>query len=169
MKEERQKMKISKGWKFFLAMCWVYLIVWLFSKYYVIQAISDTLGMLGKIIPVFVLVFIFMFFTNLFLKAEQIRKHIGEGSGKKGWVYAMISGILVAGPPYVLFPMLGDLKKKGMKDSLIAVFLYNRNVKIPFIPIMIFYFGAAYTIILSVYIVLFSVLNGIIIGGAKSN
>ncbi|MBW2540150.1 MAG: hypothetical protein JRE27_11165 [Deltaproteobacteria bacterium] len=68
--------------------------------------------------------------------------------------------MLVSGPPYVLYPLLGELKKRGMTNSLLAVFLYNRNVKIPFIPAMIYYFGLKFTIILSVYIIIFSIMNG---------
>ncbi|MCD4693857.1 hypothetical protein K8R62_00675, partial [bacterium] len=68
-------------------------------------------------------------------------------------------GVLISGPPYVLFPLLGDLKKKGMSNSLIAVLLYNRNVKITFIPVMIYYFGLEFTVIISILIILFSVPN----------
>ena len=34
---------------------------------------------------------------------------------------------------------------------------------IPFIPVMIYYFGLEFTLILSVYIVLFSIVNGKIV------
>jgi len=52
------------------------------------------------------------------------------------------------------------LKEKGMKDSFIATFLYNRAVKIPLMPMMIFYFGISFTAILTIYIVIFSIING---------
>ena len=47
-----------------------------------------------------------------------------------------------------------------MRNSLLAVLLYNRNVKIPFIPAMIYYFGLKFTVFISLYIIIFSVLNG---------
>ncbi|MFH1428104.1 MAG: permease [Patescibacteria group bacterium] len=116
-----------------------------------------------KIVPILLVVFIIMILVNIYFTKERIGKYLGEKSGIRGWVYAIISGILVSGPPYVLFPLLGEFKKQGMKNSLLAVFLYNRNVKIPFLPVMIYYFGLGFTLILSLYIIIFSILNGKII------
>jgi uncharacterized membrane protein YraQ (UPF0718 family) len=59
-----------------------------------------------------------------------------------------------------------------MKDSLITTFLYNRAIKIPLIPMMIYYFGWAFAVILSITMVSFSILNGIVVerltGGENS-
>jgi uncharacterized membrane protein YraQ (UPF0718 family) len=93
----------------------------------------------------------------------MIIKYLGQEAGLKGWLLAIIGGILVSGPPYILFPLLKDLKKKGMSNALLAVFLYNRNVKIPFFPVMIYYFGLTYTVIISFYIIIFSIFNGLLI------
>jgi len=50
-----------------------------------------------------------------------------------------------------------------MRDGLIAVFLYNRAVKIPLLPLMIYYFGAVFAVALTFYTVLASVIEGKII------
>ena len=63
----------------------------------------------------------------------------------------------------MLYPLFGDLQKKGMRNALVAVILYNRNVKIPFIPVMIYYFGYSFTIIISLFIIFFSIFNGMIV------
>jgi uncharacterized membrane protein YraQ (UPF0718 family) len=55
------------------------------------------------------------------------------------------------------------LKEKGMEDSLVAAFLYNRAVKIPLLPMMIYYFGWPFTLVLSSLMVLFSILNGVVV------
>ena len=73
---------------------------------------------------------------------------------------AIFGGIISTGPIYLWYPLLSDLKEKGMKDSFIAAFLYNRAVKIPLMPMMIFYFGIRFTVILTIYIVIFSMING---------
>ena len=67
---------------------------------------------------------------------------------------------MFSGPPYALYPFLGELKRQGARNGLIAAMLYNRNVKIHFIPAIIYYFGMSYAIVLSVYILLFSLVNG---------
>jgi len=115
---------------------------------------------LAKVVPVLALVFVVLFLTNLFLKPERIRRHLGAESGLRGWFYAVVGGIFISGPPYVLYPMLGELQKHGARNALIATMLYNRNVKIHFLPAIIYYFGLLYTVVLSVYILLFSLVNG---------
>jgi uncharacterized membrane protein YraQ (UPF0718 family) len=90
-------------------------------------------------------------------------KFLGEKSGIKGFIFAVIGGILSLGPIYMWYPMLFDLRKKGMKSSLIAIFLYNRAIKIPLLPMMIYYFGPMFTLILTIYMIIFSVINGLIV------
>lgn len=157
-------MKFNGGWKFLFGVLLVYLVVSLRYKYLVLEGLISSVMIFMKILPVMLVVFVIMLITNYFIKQGVIKKYLGESSGFKGYFYAVISGVLIAGPPYVLYPLLGDMKKGGMKNSLLAVFLFNRNVKIPFIPIMIFYFGLAFTVTISVLIILFSLLNGYIIG-----
>ncbi|MCP4994325.1 MAG: hypothetical protein GY934_11155 [Gammaproteobacteria bacterium] len=49
-----------------------------------------------------------------------------------------------------------------MRTALIAVFLYNRGIKLPLLPLMVHYFGMAFTLVLATYLTLFSLLNGLI-------
>ena len=151
---------MSGGMKFLLTILLIYIIIGIFNFSIAQMAIMNFLFMLIKIIPILSVVFIIMILVNIYFTKEKIGKYLGTESGIKGWIYATISGILVSGPPYILFPLLGEFKKQGMKNSLLAVFLYNRNVKIPFLPVMIYYFGISFTLILSLYIIIFSILNG---------
>ena len=59
--------------------------------------------------------------------------------------------------------MLSELKKKGMRTALIATFLYSRAVKLPLLPLMVHYFGAIYTLVLCLYLIIFSVVSGILV------
>jgi len=118
---------------------------------------------------VVILVFFFLFLTDLFLKKEQIIKYLGHGSGLKGWLIAVTGGILSHGPIYMWYPLLADLKAKGMKNNLIATFLYNRAVKIPIIPLLIYYFGWPFFIILTIYMIIASIINGWIVGKLVKN
>ncbi len=158
-----KKNKISGGVKFLMIVLVIYSIVALLNFSIAKDAFFDFLLMFIKIVPLLCFVFIIMIFVNLYFTKDRTKKYLGARSGIRGWIYAMISGILVSGPPYILFPLLGELKKQGMKNSLLAVFLYNRNVKIPFLPAMIYYFGFGFTVISSFYIIIFSILNGKII------
>ncbi len=155
--------KIRLGNKFLLIVLTVYALMAFWDLNLVWEGLVKTLFIFFKLIPILLLVLLVMFLINKYFKVDKVEKYLGVDSGWKGWFYAVISGILISGPPYILFPLLKDLKQKGMKNSLIAVFLYNRNVKIPFLPVMIYYFGLAFTVVISCYIILFSILNGLLI------
>jgi hypothetical protein len=88
---------------------------------------------------------------------------MGRDSGLRGWSLAIVGGILSVGPIYAWYALLRDLRTKGMRTALIAVFLYNRGIKLPLLPLMIHYFGLAYTLVLAIYMTLFSLLNGILV------
>lgn len=156
--------KVGAGWVFLGIVILIYLVLGGVSY----PAFERSFLAFGRIflniIPVIVLVFFFIFLANFFLDPERISKYLGEGSGVRGWMVAVFGGIISTGPIYMWYPLLSDLKEKGMKDSLIAAFLYNRAVKIPLLPIMIYYFGWAFTIILTIYMIIFSVINGMIVG-----
>ncbi len=128
------------------------------------DSLEKTIKMFYRIIPLLGIVLIFMTLTNLYISSGKVKKHLGKESGWKGWLYASLAGVMISGPAYLLFPLLKELKKSGAKNSLLAVFLYNRNVKIPFLPILIFYFGLKYSLILTILIFFFAFLNGIIVG-----
>jgi len=49
-----------------------------------------------------------------------------------------------------------------MRPALVAAFLYSRSVKLPLLPLMVYYFGTVYTLVLSFYLVLFSAANGLL-------
>jgi len=140
----------------------IYCIVAIVDTGIAIRALGAFIDILRQIIPVLLLVFVLMFLVNLFIKPKAIAKHLGSESGLSGWVIAIIAGIIATGPVYVWYSMLADFREKGMRTALAGVFLYMRSVKLPFIPVMMYYFGSLYTAVLTVYLILFSVLVGLV-------
>ena len=118
-----------------------------------------------QIIPVLLLVILFMALLDYFLHPKTVSKYVGRGSGIKGWFLAISTGILSHGPIYVWYPLLKDLRDRGMRSGLIAAFLYSRaiNIKIPLLPLMVYYFGALFVVVLLPYIVIASLVEGEII------
>jgi hypothetical protein len=51
--------------------------------------------------------------------------------------------------------------KELVGTALAAVFLYSRAGKLPLLPLMIHYFGAAYTLVLCLYLLGVSIINGV--------
>ncbi len=156
--------KLGTGWIFLAIVLVIYGVLGMFNYGIFEKAILGFFNLLLTVLPVIALVFGFLFLTNLFFTPKRVMKYLGKGSGAKGWLLMIAGGILSTGPIYMWYPLLSDLKEKGMKSSLIATFLYNRAVKIPLIPIMIYYFGWIFTIILTIYMIAFSVINGMIVG-----
>lgn len=155
--------RISGKWIFLIIVMLFYAVLAIVNLNLAKIAVVKIFQLIWKILPVFILVFIFIFISNLFLDTKRVIKYTGESAGLKGWVISIITGILSSGPIYMWYPLLSDLKDKGMKDAFITAFLYNRAVKIPLLPMMIYYFGLPFTLILTFYMILFSVINGIIV------
>jgi uncharacterized membrane protein YraQ (UPF0718 family) len=107
-----------------------------------------------KIIVPLSLVFILMLALNLFLKPAHTVKFIGKGLGIKGIILTATAGIISIGPIYAWYPLLKELREKGVGNPLIAIFLNNRAVKPFLLPMMIAYFGWTYVLILTVFTIL---------------
>jgi len=159
--EAKNKMSGRGVQKFLLAVTSVYLVVFLVDGDLVWRGLEATGQTLLKILPIILLIFGIMVLSNSFLTPERVRKHFGHEAGWKGWLYAILFGILVAGPPYTLYPMLKQMKEQGLKTNYLAVFLYNRNVKIPLIPVMVYYFGWQFTIVMTILVIIFSIISGV--------
>jgi len=152
-----------KGLKFLLIVAVIYLGIIVLDSDKLPMIWSEFVSIWVKILPIFALIIILTTLINYFLKPKHIIKHLGEESGVMGTVYAIIGGILSHGPMYVWYGMLEDMREHGLRDGLIATFLYARAVKLPLLPFMIGLFGVTFTIVINLYILLFAVLQGKII------
>lgn len=155
---------ISNGIKFLLAVIVLYVSVYAADSGFAGSAFADFLRTFRQVFPIFILVFFVMFLSYVFVRPELVKRHLGRDSGLKGWFYATLGSIVISGPPYVLFPLLGELRKHGMKYSLIAVFMNNRNVQPMFLPAMAYYFGWKFSAVFAAYVLAFSLISGSIIG-----
>ena len=68
------------------------------------------------------------------------------------------------GPIYAWYPLLKELRERGVSNSLIAIFLGNRAVKPLLLPVLISYFGWTYAVILTVLTMLGSLAVGFTAG-----
>jgi uncharacterized membrane protein YraQ (UPF0718 family) len=115
-----------------------------------------------KIIPIFIIIYILMVITHYFITPAFVTKHFSE-SGMRKWIFVIIGGILSTGPIYMWYPLLADLRKRGIQYGYIATFLYSRAIKIPLLPVILFYFSAKYVVVLTAIMIVMSVLQGIAI------
>ena len=151
------------GWLFLTLVLMTYGLLGLINPVATSQSLTFFTHIMLQVLPVLGLVFLLLFIANLVLEPKWIRRYLGSGSGIKGWIAATLGGMLSLGPIYPWYAMLGELRQKGMRNALIAAFLYSRAVKLPLLPLMIHYFGVAYTLILCIYLVVFSIISGIVV------
>jgi len=141
----------------------LYLIIALFNFNIVPQSLIEFKKISYQVLPILVLVFVFIFLANLFLDKKNTIKYLTQPNKFKKYFLAIFFGILSSGPIYMWYPLLSDLKKKGAGNDILAIFLYNRAVKIPLIPMIIYYFGLPFLIIMTILMIFFSVISGLII------
>ena len=156
---------ISKSWYFLIIILIAYAFLLIFNKSQFYSAMSFFKNILLKIIPIFILIFLLTILSNYFITPKFIMKHLG-GKGIKKWFYVIIGGILSSGPIYMWYPLLANLKEKGLNYGLIACFLYNRAIKIPLLPLAIFYFNWKLILVLSFVMIFMSIIQGILIDKA---
>jgi len=155
-------LKALRAWVFLFAVAGLFAFTALFNPAVVSEALASFGSLLTRIIPALALVFCLSFLANLFLEQRWLSRHLGEASGLRGWALAVVCGVLSVGPLHAWYPLLGELKEKGMSGALIATFLYARALKLPLLPLMVHYFGVEFTVLLSLCIIVFSVLSGLL-------
>jgi len=157
------KIRLAKRHLFFLAVLMLYALAFYYDATRARQAWQYSLDLARQLLPILLLVFVIMLFSNFALNRQWVKKHLGRDSGRKAWLFAAIGGIFSPGPIYPWLSFLKELQDRGMRPALIAVFLYSRGLKLPMLPLLIHYFGPLYALVLSVYIPLFALLSGLLI------
>ena len=152
--------KSYSGWYFLGITMIAFIVTAIINSQKALDAAKVFLDIIVKVVPTILIIIVLMTLINYFVKPKQLVKYLGKKSGVKGWFIAIIGGILSSGPIYMWYPLLNELQKKGVKNSLIATFLYNRSVKIALIPLLLMYFGATYTITLLIVMIIISIAQG---------
>ena len=152
-----------RGIKLLLFVIACYALLLIFNANVAFDALQNSSMIFLKILPIFIFIILFTATINYFLRPKQIAKHLGKESGLKGWLWSLAGGVISHGPMYAWFPLLEDLRKHGMRDAFIVVFIYARAIKLPILPIMVDYFGWTFTLVLSVYILIGSIFQGVLV------
>lgn len=154
---------ISGEWKFFMGSVVFVLVLSVFSM--------ETFGVMWQkyvhflitILPTLGLVFLIMALFNYFFSFKKVKDQLLTTDQIKKYVAATMFGIISAGPIYMWFPFLDDLRDKGADNAFVTTFLYNRAVKIPLMPVLLVYFSIEFVIILTILTMIFGVINGMIV------
>jgi uncharacterized membrane protein YraQ (UPF0718 family) len=148
------------GWWFLAAMLLLHVIVGWLDPALGAASIARFVSALTDLLPLFVVMFLLLWLFNLYIRPGPIVKRLGRAAGIRGWVLSVAAGVLSMGSMYLWYPLLGQLRSQGLRPGLAAAFLYSRAIKIPMLPFMAHYFGAAYSALFVICVLLFSVLGG---------
>ncbi|MFK5957322.1 MAG: hypothetical protein QM495_00465 [Lutibacter sp.] len=161
--EKKEHIKKSYGKWIFLAVVILILgIIYFVNSNKFILILEQFQNLLFQIIPILFIVYFIMLLTNYFIDKNKLKKYLGKDAGVKGWVITIISGILSIGPLYLWYPLMKDLQEKGVKDRFLVTFLFNRGIKLQWLPMLIIYFGLKYSLILLFTMAIVSIPQGII-------
>ncbi len=146
----------------------IYLLLYNSAPEKTLEALNKSLSILTHLLPVFITVIVIMGLITALLQVKKMGGLLGKQSGIKGWSIAIIGGILSHGSALIWYQMLADLRDHKVRDSLIVTFLYTRAIKLPWLPLMISYFGFTFTLLLTVYIIIGAIIQGIIVDKMSS-
>lgn len=161
-KKENKKQSNKISWIMLAITAVIYIITAMLNPHVAMNALQKSYEIIISIAPIIVVVLFLMAIFSTLTKSKNIVKHIGEDSGLKGWFIAIFGGVLSHGSTYIWYPILAQMRSDGAKDGLLIAFFYARAIKLPWIPVMIAYFGVTFTIFLSVYILLGAIMQGLV-------
>ncbi|NJE25078.1 hypothetical protein E3E22_00225 [Thermococcus sp. MV5] len=132
---DKKEAVISTSWKIFIEMVWI------------LPAVMVILGLFAVWIP-----------------KDVVVKYLGNASGVKGILFAIILGTLPTGPLYIAFPIAAALLKKGAKISNIIIFLSAwACIKIPQEMVELQFLGPKFMAIRLILTIIFVVIMGVFI------
>lgn len=99
------------------------IVVFIFNKEIGTKAVNTTLYSLKEMALIIPPIFILLGLLDVWVPRETMVKFMGEDSGLKGMILAIIIGSAAAGPLYAAFPVAAIFMKKGVKFSNILLFL----------------------------------------------
>ena len=161
LKEIKQELTFTR--LLFLSALLVYVALALANPHIFYKVLLFFWKIILRILPILVFIFILMLLVNYFVPSKTIIKHFRAENAWRGWIIMVLGGILSAGAIYMWYPLLADLKKKGVKQGFIATFLYNRAIKIPLMPLFLIYFDLKMLVILTCIMLFFSIFEGLLI------
>lgn len=116
-------MKILKRYAFALLVVIIIILLLVFNREIGLKAVNITGSNLKEMLLVIPPVFVLLGLLDVWVPKETMMKYMGDKSGIKGIVLAIILGSAAAGPLYGAFPVAAVFMKKGVKFSNILIFI----------------------------------------------
>lgn len=115
-----------------------------------------------KILPcAFILIALF----EQWVKRETVIRHLGDDSGVRGYLWALLLGSMIVGGLYVAFPLAYTLRKKGASLKVVFSFIGFAGVcRIPMTLFEVSFLGLKFTLIRLAIAITLMLITGITLG-----
>ena len=115
--------KIIKRYRAFLFVLIALILLIIFNRELGLKTISITGSSVKEMLLVIPPIFLLLGLLDVWIPRETMMKYMGEGSGLKGIILAILIGSAAAGPLYGAFPVAAVFMKKGVKFMNILIFI----------------------------------------------
>ena len=115
--------KTLKRYRVFIIVAVAMAILTLMNLEIGLKAFSISAYSLQEMLLVIPPIFILLGLLDVWVPRDTMIKYMGNGSGIKGIILAIVIGSAAAGPLYGAFPVAAVLMKKGVKFSNILIFI----------------------------------------------
>jgi uncharacterized membrane protein YraQ (UPF0718 family) len=160
--KNNQQPKGFKGITFLGLVIFLYLILYFVNSDKTLQSIEHFIKNTWTVVPIFLIVILISALINYYFPKERLSKILQEKSGFQTYLVSLLAGSISMGPLFSWFPLLKNLKEKGLKDGVLVTFIYAKSIKLTLIPIMIGFFGHVYTIIFMLFIAFAAIVQGLL-------
>ncbi len=97
-----------------------------------IQAWIKSISFFVEVMSIMPPILIIIALLDAWIPRQAVETYLGENSGARGWVAAILLGSAAAGPLFAAFPMARSLANKGARISNIVIFLSSwSTIKLP--------------------------------------
>ena len=116
-------MNLIKRYSFFLVTIFAIIVLYMINKQIGLKATTITLSSFKEMIMVIPPIFILLGLLDVWISKETMVKYMGEGSGVKGVIIAILIGSAAAGPLYGAFPVAAVFMKKNVSFKNVVIFM----------------------------------------------
>ncbi len=127
-----------------------------------LDALLESVSILLHLLPVFFLVITLMSILTALINAKKMAQLLAVEHGAKSWLLAVVGGVFSHGSSFIWYQLLANLRDYKVNECLLMTFLYARAIKLPWLPLMVSYFGYAFTGVLMFYIMIAALAQGLI-------
>jgi uncharacterized membrane protein YraQ (UPF0718 family) len=155
----------------FISLFIIFLLISNLLEYHPGKIISDnTINFGSDMLKILPCIFILIGLFHIWIKRSTIEKHLGQGSGIRGYIFAILLAGTTVGGMYVAFPVAYALYKKGAKLSVLFTYISaSGSCRISMTIFEASFLGIKFTLIRLLISIPLIIITSILLGRYLSN